>query len=416
MAVMENPKKMKRLIESFFAIARILNNRRLSPNQQMENLLATILKYLEVEHGSIMLLEKKKYLVVRSATRRDLLGKRQNIEDNSVATWVATHRTPLFIPDISKDKRFEARCDIYKKNSILSVPLMNEDLLVGVINVTDRTGTRDLLKEDISILLDFSSLIISAVQQQRLAKTIEQKKDILKKRNQELRREEKMRAELSKMLIHDLKGPLSEVVANLDILSYMVSEEQREFLQAAQVACERAVRMASNLVDVGKMEDGKIKLLLEDVDPKNLLEESVNAVKAITRTRNVELHMNVPGEDLPTTRLDRVMMLRVLQNLITNALGHSPFGTRIEVGCEKKDDKHLLIYVEDQGPGILPEDQGFLFEKYARLTSRHDALVGTGLGLYFSRLAVEAHGGKIEVQSTPGQGSRFYLSLPIISG
>lgn len=410
----KNPAMAGRLLESSFEIARTINNKQLNPNQQLHRILAIILDYLAVDHGSIMFLEKKKTLVVRAASRQELVGFKQNIEDNSVAAWVARHREPLFIPDISKDDRFAKRSATYKKNSLLSVPLMNDDTLVGVINVTDRTGKKDLLQDDISYLLDFSGLVISLVEQQRLYREIKKKKETLRLRNQELRREEQMRAELTKMLIHDLKGPLSEVMANLDILSYTVQGENKEFLESAQIGCERAVRMASNLVDTGKMEDGKLRLLKQEVVPKNLLEESLSAVKGLAKIKNIELALECPDSNLPSIKMDRVLILRVLQNLVTNALGHCPSDTMITLGCGlAPSGKGVEIFVQDQGAGISPEHQLTVFEKYGRLTSKIDALVGTGLGLYFCRLAVEAHQGRIAVHSAPGQGSRFVFTLPL---
>jgi len=404
-----------RLLDSFSRIAEVINAPRLDYHKRLGRILEVILEYLGVEQGSLMVLERKKHLVVRAASRPELVGHEQTLDDDrSVAAWVARHREPLFIKDISKDKRFDKMGrSIYRRNSLLSMPILHKDKVLGVINVTDKLGDRDLLQADITRLFDFSSVILSLLVQENLQRDLRRQQRILRERNRELRHQETLRAELSRMLVHDLKGPLSEVVANLDILSYTVSEENREFLDSAQMGCDRAVRMVSNLVSIGKIEDGKFTPIKEVVEPGPMLAECLSAIKGMARIKEVELILEVEA-DLPRIALDRILILRVLQNLLTNALGYCPDNTSIRFGCRRVvGKKRLEFYVQDQGPGIQPAKHSTIFEKYARISDKQDALVGTGLGLYFCRLAVEIHRGMIGLESEPGKGSRFYFTLPL---
>ncbi|MFH1021106.1 MAG: ATP-binding protein [Pseudomonadota bacterium] len=405
-----------RLLNSFSRIAGVINTRHLDYQTRLGRILEVILEYLGVEQGSLMVLERKKHLVVRAASRAEILGHEQILDDErSVACWVAKHQEPLFIKDICKDKRFSGQCrgSSYKKNSLLSMPILHKGKVLGVINVTDKLGDRDLLKEDITRLFDFSSIILSLLVQENLQQDLRRQQRILRERNQELRHQEILRAELSSMLIHDLKGPLSEVVANLDILSYTVSPENREFLESAQMGCDRAVRMVSNLVSIGKIEDGKLAPIKEVVAPGPMLAECLSSIKGIAKIKAVELILEVEA-NLPQIALDRSLILRVLQNLLTNALGYCASNTTIRFGCRRMaGKKRLEFYVQDQGPGIPAAKHRTIFEKYARISDKQDALIGTGLGLYFCRLAVEIHRGRIGVESEPGQGSRFYFSLPL---
>lgn len=404
-----------RLLDSFSRISGVINTRHLDYSARLGRILKVILEYLGVEQGSLMVLERKKYLVVRAASRAEIIGHEQTLDDErSVASWVARHQEPLFIKDICKDKRFGGQCrSNYRRNSLLSMPILHKDKVLGVINVTDKIGDRDLLKEDITRLFDFSSVILSLLVQENLQQDLRRQQRTLRQRNQELRHQETLRAELSRMLIHDLKGPLSEVVANLDILSYTVSEENREFLESAQMGCDRAVRMVSNLVTIGKIEDGKLAPIKEVVAPGPMLAECLSSIKGMARIKDVELILEVEA-DLPQIGLDRILILRVLQNLLTNALGYCASNTTIRFGCRQvAGKKQLEFYVQDQGPGIPAAKQRVIFEKYARISDKQDALVGTGLGLYFCRLAVEIHRGRIGVESEPGQGSRFYFTLPL---
>lgn len=408
------PFSRDRLQDSIFRIARSINSQKVDNKRQLNEILEIILDYLGAEQGSIMLVEKRKYLEVQAASRKEIIGMRQPLKDDSVASWVAQNNKALFIPDISKDKRFASRSGSnYRKNALLSAPILHKGRAIGVINVTDKSGSKELLQDDINCLIDFSSMLLWLVVQQDLNAKLKKQRNTLRKRNKELRRQEELRAELSKTLLHDLKGPLAEVVANLDIISYSVTDENREFLESAQIACDRAVRMASNLVSVDKIEDGKLQLIKEEIDPRSLLNESVSSIKGLAKIKGVTLLQEHFEEPLPPLQIDRTMVLRILQNLLTNGLGYSEPGTTVTIGYHPTaNGKKLEYYVQDQGPGIPASQQETIFEKYARVSQHQDTLVGTGLGLYFCRLAVELHRGKIGIDSAPGQGSRFFFTLP----
>jgi signal transduction histidine kinase len=408
-------KPANRLLDSFSRIAGVINIPRLDYRARLGRILEVIVEYLGAEHGTLMVLERKKYLVVRAASQPEALGREQSLaEGNSVAAWVANQREPLFIKDICKDSRFGGISGSReKKHSLLSTPILHKGKVLGVITVAGKMGVQDQHKEEIVRFFDFTNVILSQLLQENLHKDLRRQQRLLRKRNLELRQQDALRAELSRMLIHDLKSPLSEVVANLDILSYTVLGENRELLESAQVGCDRAVRMVSNLVTTGKIEDGKLVPLKEVVAVSPMLAECLSSIKGMARIKSVALVLEVePG--LPQIALDRTLILRVLQNLLTNALGYCAGNTTIRFGCRRvAGRKQLEFYVQDQGPGIIAAKHRTIFEKYARISTSQDTLVGTGLGLYFCRLAVELHRGRIFVESEPGKGSRFYFTLPL---
>ncbi len=402
-----------RLLKNISLIVHLLNQKG-KLDKKLDQILAILLDYLNVEQGSIMVIEKKE-LVVVAATRQELIGEKQSIDDDSIAACVARTSEPIFIPDISKDKRFVTReGDIYKKNSLLSAPIIDDDeTVMGVINVADKEGDSDLLHGDTAYLLDFSSMIISVLVQQKLHIELRNKKNSLRKKNEELKRQEVLKDELYHMMVHDLKTPLAEVIANLDILSYSIDDKGKDFLQSAQMACDRTVRMVTNLVSINKIEDGKLKPFKEEIDVSILLDEAYSGIKGLAKIKHVNLKVKVP-KGLPLVYLDRLLILRVLQNILTNALGHTPENTTITLGCKKVPKKNKIeFYIQDQGPGISKKKQLTIFDKYSRLTDHQDALVGTGLGLYFCKLAIDTHHGKINIESEPGKGCRFYFILSI---
>lgn len=413
-SVMSNQEQSNKLMKSVFQIVDVMNTKGQPHKRTMDRVLRVLLGHLGVEHGSLMVLERKK-LVVRAASRPEIIGQKQSTNDESVAAWVVRNAKPLFIPDIAKDSRFPIKDGIYKKNALLSTPVIYKDKVIGVINATDKTGKKDLLKEeDITYLLYLSSFILWAFLQENLRKKITAQRNTLKKRNKELRHQENMRSYLNRMLMHDLKTPLSEVVANLDILSYSISAENREFLESAQMGCDRAVRMVANLVTTDKIADGKQQLLPEETDCGSLLREALSSIKGLARIKHVELRLLIDEEtDCPVIAIDRSLILRVLQNLLTNSLSYTSPETTVTAGFTITNKKHIEFFVEDQGPGIPTAQQEYIFDKYARISGKQDALVGTGLGLHFCKLAVELHKGRIGVQSAPEKGSRFFFELPI---
>ncbi|MFH1217666.1 MAG: ATP-binding protein [Pseudomonadota bacterium] len=406
-----DPSQAGQLLQSLFAIADVMNEKKMTFPRRIDRILRIVLDFLGVEQGSLMVLEGKE-LVVRAATRKEIIGHKQSLADESVASWVVRSKKALFITDISKDRRFAQRKGIYKKDSLLSAPVIHKDQVIGVINATDKTGTRDMMKEDNFHLLHLSSFILWTFIQQNLHKKITQQRNTLRKRNQELRRQEELRAHLSRMLIHDLKTPLSEVVANLDILSYSITGNEKEFLEAAQMGCDRAVRMVANLVTTDKIAEGKLQLLYEETDCLELLNEALSSITGLARIKNITLVQH-PEADAPRLTVDRTLILRVLQNLLTNSLSYSQADSAITTGFKMSGKRFIEFYVQDQGPGIPLEQQETIFDKYARVSRKQDSLVGAGLGLHFCKLAVELHNGKIGVESKEGRGSRFFFTLPI---
>jgi two-component system sensor histidine kinase KdpD len=401
-----------RLLASLSSIVQLITAQRLTYEARIDRVLRVILDHLGVEQGSIMILAGKT-LVIKAASRPELIGVRQPLSEASVASWVALHKKPLFIPDINKDHRFHKRHSAYRKNSLLSVPVLQNNRLIGVINVSDKAGHTDLLKGDIAFLIDFSALVLSLIIQESLAEQAKQQRNTLRQRNLELRRQETMRAELSRMLIHDLKGPLSEVVANLDILSYSATDDTRELVTAAQTGCDQAVRMAENLATIGRIEDNKLELLKHEIAPVMLLKEALSNVRGLATLKHITLASQL-APDLPTIRLDRVLILRVLQNLIMNALHYSQPGHTVTVGCEPVvGRRQLCFFVADEGPGVPEGEQTLIFDKYVRLQRGQDLLTGTGLGLYFCKLTVEKHRGEIGMENRATGGSRFYFTLPL---
>jgi signal transduction histidine kinase len=193
----------------------------------------------------------------------------------------------------------------------------------------------------------------------------------------------------------------------------MFTDEEYETIASVLTIASRSTtriqRLISSLLDINRLESGKTVGAQQEVHPTILLEDALDAVQAMSDSRNQTITTHLTA-NLPPVWVDADMVRRVLINLLENACKFSPREGRIEVGGKANGD-WLQIWVQDSGPGIPVEDQERIFEKYTRL-KENEGPAGLGVGLAFCRLAVEGHGGRIWVESKPNFGARFNLTLP----
>jgi len=227
----------------------------------------------------------------------------------------------------------------------------------------------------------------------------------------QLRRLEKLRDDLTKMVVHDLRNPLTVIFGFLDSLesdeAQKLCAETQSLVTVARRSAEEMLNMISSILDVSKMGAGEMKLQREPVD----LDALVRAVLATNQPfpGNRTVTLDAP-ESLPSVTADAGLIRRVLQNLLGNALKYTPEGGDVHIVVTPSDNE-IRVAVTDTGPGIAPEEHQRIFEKFGQVENR-DHRLGTGLGLTFCKMAVEAHGGRIGVESEVGKGSTFWFTLP----
>jgi signal transduction histidine kinase len=169
-------------------------------------------------------------------------------------------------------------------------------------------------------------------------------------------------------------------------------------------------RLISSLLDINRLEAGQPIINKRAVNPHVLVNEAVDATHTLAESKRQQLSVAL-DEDLPVISVDVDMIRRVLINLIENAIKYTPMQSAIEVGS-RREGEMIRFWVRDNGPGIPQDALELIFEKFNRLQGDRYPK-GLGLGLAFCRLAVRAHGGKIWVESAPGQGSNFIFLLPL---
>lgn len=235
------------------------------------------------------------------------------------------------------------------------------------------------------------------------------------KRLQEL---EKLRDDLTHMIIHDLRTPLTSVISGMQTLEMVgdLNEEQRDVMGIALSGGETLLGMINDLLDVEKLEAGSMQLDYGMTSPSALVDSAVNQVASLAENRHLVLTRDVAA-DLPAFLGDESKLRRTLVNLLGNSIKFTPAGGTVAIRVvEPADGLSIEFSVTDSGEGIPPEAFGRIFEKFGQVESRKSGrTMSTGLGLTFCKLAVEAHGGRIEVESAPGEGSTFRFTIPLES-
>ncbi len=219
---------------------------------------------------------------------------------------------------------------------------------------------------------------------------------------------------------HELRTPLTSIKGSLGLILGGVmgplGKETRDLLEMTSKNTDRLVRLINDVLDIAKIEAGAIKLHFEKHNLFELVQSPVENLVNLAKTKNVELKLTGSVSRLanaPLVVVDRDRFEQIMTNLMSNAIKFSPeFST---VTIEVKDNlDHISVHIFDKGPGILPEDQNRLFQKFSQIKKNGDyrTQAGSGLGLAITKALVEEHQGSIHVVSIPGQGSEFWFALP----
>jgi two-component system sensor histidine kinase/response regulator len=233
----------------------------------------------------------------------------------------------------------------------------------------------------------------------------------------DLRRLEGMRDDLTHMIVHDLRNPLTSITANLELIGKTLNNPAHadappRFLASARAASQRMIHMIDDLLNVSKFEAGELRPTMTLVHLPTLLADKTEGYRLQAEQEQKTFTFHAPTE-LPAVMADTGLIARVIDNLVSNAFKYTMPDGHIEITAEQKEQT-IMVTVRDDGEGIPPEYHSRIFEKFVQVTDTAGAPLrkGTGLGLAFCRLAVEAHRGKIWVKSMPGQGSAFSFTLP----
>jgi signal transduction histidine kinase/transcriptional regulator with GAF, ATPase, and Fis domain len=233
----------------------------------------------------------------------------------------------------------------------------------------------------------------------------------------EARESARLRQDLTHMIVHDLRSPLSSVMASVDLLLRGVSGplngSQNHVLNIANASAQQMLEMINTLLDINRLESGRMPIDLAVADIGALVARAAEQLSSLAQDRRISMQLDL-DERLPAAQADPSLVVRVVQNLLANAIKFSGRGSTVQISAARHDEgtPAILVSVSDQGIGIAPKDRDKIFAKFGQVGERRG---GTGLGLTFCKLVVEAHGGRIWVESEPGVGSTFSFTIPLLS-
>lgn len=235
----------------------------------------------------------------------------------------------------------------------------------------------------------------------------------------ELRRAEDLRDSLTAMLVHDLRTPLTTLLVPLEMMQSgdvgPLNDLQSEMVAVSSRGARQLLSLVNELLDISKLESGTMQLHLEETEALLVVNNAVDQVASLAASKNTRLDLDVPLH-LPAMQADDDLLLRVMVNLLGNAIKFTASNSLVRVaGAVSSDGESVVFSVHDNGEGIHPDDRERIFSKFGQVQTRqNERRTSTGLGLTFCKLAVEAHGGRIWVESELGMGSTFFVSIPLV--
>jgi signal transduction histidine kinase len=227
--------------------------------------------------------------------------------------------------------------------------------------------------------------------------------------------------EMGHFVVHDLRSPLAFVVSSLQFVrdgaGEITAEEVQQLVAMCIASCNRMLSLINSLLDLARLESGKMPLQMREVATRELLEDATQQVSALSGRSSVSLVVRV-GEEASAVLADYDVSVRILVNLLSNAVKFSPKNSTVTAGAERHGSDMIAFTVTDQGEGIPEEWQDKVFDKFSQVDVHRAgiAATGSGLGLAFCRLAVEAQGGRIWLESEVGAGTTVYFTLPAAPG
>jgi len=320
---------------------------------------------------------------------------------------------PIQVPDILEapaESRVRGTLVRAGYRALLAVPLVREDHLLGGLTVL-RKATGAFTPEVVELLQTFATQSALAIQNARLFLEIEDK-------SRQLEAASRHKSEFLANMSHELRTPLNAIIGFSEVLTDRMfgelNEKQDEYLKDIYASGTHLLSLINDILDLSKIEAGRMELELTDFDLPTAIENAVMLVRERAGRRNIALRTAMDSQ-LGQIQADERKVRQVVLNLLSNAIKFTPEGGRIEVAAIPRDGS-VEISVTDTGIGIAPEDQEKVFEEFRQVGTAAKKIEGTGLGLTLCRKFAELHGGRIWVMSQEGVGSTFTFTIPVRHG
>ena len=374
------------------------------PEDAFDRLTKLACKVLHVPISLISLVDKERQFFKSVMGPHPWATLRETPLSHSFCQHLVPTSKPLVIADARLHALLHDNLAIAELGVVayLGIPLISPDgQTLGSLCVID-TQAREWTEEEIDTLRELAAWATTEVK--------------LRVTAQQLHAAEALRDDLTHMIVHDLRTPLTALLNGVRLLKFVgeLNEKQQDVFHVSVKSGNTLLNMINDLLDVSKMEGGPLPLKCTHVSTNSLLEHAVQQVQALATSAGLTLTSEV-APDLPTFLADEDKMLRTLVNLLSNAIKFTPAGGVISLSSRLAEDEQGIIFaVSDTGEGIPQNELDRIFDKFAQVETRISGhKMSTGLGLTFCKLTVEAHGGRIWVESETGKGSIFLFYIPI---
>lgn len=383
--------------ERIIEISQQLNST-LDPAALLHHIIAAATELTDTETASILLIDQ-----ATGELRFELSSNMSQSEtdrlvvpmEGSIAGWVVRHGEARVIEDVTREPGFFRDVDdaiAFHTRSLLAVPMRVQNRVIGALEALNKRGRSGFLNDDVRTLTILAGQAAIAIENARMF----QQSDFMSE------------------MVHELRTPLAALRTSIALLKRpeVADGRRMEIIDTMSSETERLISLTTDYLDLARLESGRTRLNMTEFDLLPLIDECFSVVNPEAAERQISL---ASGGLALTALADRRMIKQVLLNLLTNAIKYNrPDGTVMaHVGLSADDERFAVVEIADSGHGIAKENQAHLFQKFYRASDTSGFTHGTGLGLAIARRIVEAHGGSIWMESEPGEGSRFFITLPL---
>ncbi len=392
---------------------------------------------LECKGGAVYLVSEEGRFLRITATSGVLAGHDGKLMplDRSLAGWAFLHGERVLCDDMDADPRsFPVNAPGLGPRACALVPLATASVMIGAIGAYDRLDGRPFGADDLRLLEALAELAVLGLDRATGLEELRRNEAALAAKNRELARAARLKGEFLANMSHELRTPLNSIIGFSELLLAgglgELTPVQRESLDAVRRNGRHLLELINNVLDLSRIEAGRMPLRLGPVDLRGVIGEAVRDTASLRDPRGQSAEVLLADEDLGIVG-DAQRVRQVLLNLLSNAAKFTPDGGAVTVTASRtrallpagRDAEGraapaprdaVAVAVRDTGPGIPPGDLARLFVEFSQLDgSASRSQPGTGLGLALSRQFVELHGGSITAESSPGAGTEFRFLLPV---
>ncbi|GAB4510217.1 MAG: hypothetical protein OHK0046_06610 [Anaerolineae bacterium] len=390
---------LRALYERIIEISRQLNST-FDHTTLLQQIISAATELTDTEAASILLLDPgtgELRFEISSNINTNEMEKITVPKEGSIAGWVVTRGEARVIEDLASDPSHFQNVDDqigFHSQNMVAVPMRTHKKVIGVLEAINKRKGAKFTEMDITTLLTLANQAATAIENARLFR----------------------QSDFIAEMVHELRTPLMSLKASTTLLLRpdLPEEKRQEMILTMQGETNRLMRLTTDFLDLAQMESGRARLEIEPFDLPKLIKESVEVVIPQGTEKQITIHYD---QDPYTVNGDRGKIKQVLLNLLTNAIKYNRPGGEISVRTQPLDDpdhRMVRVAVVDTGYGISKENQTRMFEKFFRVASTANTTTGTGLGLVITKHIVEAHKGKIWLESEEGVGTSFFITLPLM--